>query len=793
MSALRTSLGDNDVPASRRPNPWWPLAVFALYTLLAAAATWPLLRDMRTHIASDPGDPVLNTSILVWNATTTPFSTGWWNAPHYFPTDGVLTFTENLLGMYPVATPIYWATHNALLAYNVTHFLSWPLSAFAAWLLVRLLTKREDAAFLAGLAFGFSPYRAPAFGHMQTLATFGLPFALAGMHGYLASGRRWWLVLVGAAWLQLGLANGYYILYGGLVLALWALYFCSPSGAWRRVPGLALAGIVGSLPLIPILVVYRRVHEALGLHRTIFEILYFSARPSSWFEVWGDVRIWSHVLPPGKDNMFPGPVVLALIAIGVLALRRHGGGAPPRDAPGDDSNTGAAWLRAGTRQHRRLWRILAALAALSTAAILVGLRTGPIDTAIGSVPVKMRDLNRAFALLLLSGVPLVALTPRLRHALGTRSASLFYAGGIVVSALLACGPVLHAGSGVVLDPAPYGWLMHLPGFNELRAPAQIKMIHLLCLAVTAAFGYAALRRRYPRAGVLLFAVSSIGLVADGWTVTSPMDVAPPMWGVVEPADRAEPLLELPLGPETDYGATLRASVHHRRVFNGVSGYDPPHYAALREGLQARDRATLAAVATLGPIDVVVNGEADADGALARYVADAPGATEMAGDGARRLFRLPAAPPPPPLGAPLAIAGAQVIHHPEDAHWMIDGDPATGWGDNPQTHDQWVIADLGAVRPVGGVSTAIGDVILHFPRRLAIELSTDRTSWSRVWEGPVFAQTFLGYVKDPRNAVLEFPFAARDARYVRLLQLEDYPRLWRISELRIHAPAADAGH
>ncbi|MEQ1907501.1 MAG: discoidin domain-containing protein [Vicinamibacterales bacterium] len=762
------------VPASGRQPRWWPIAVFLLYTLVAAASTWPLVRDMRTRIASDPGDPALNASILVWNATTVPYSSGYWNAPHYFPTDGVTTLTENLLGMYPVSSPIYWLTRNPLLAYNLSLFLTWPLSALAVWLLVRILTRREDVALLAGLAFGFSPIRAPAFGHLQTLATFGLPFALAGMHGYLEDGRRRWLVLFGVAWLQLGLANGYYILYGGLFIGLWALYFCSSRDAWPRVPGLLLAGVVASLPLVPVLVVYRRVHEVLGLHRTIFEILYLSAYPASWFEVWSDVRIWSRLLSPGKDNMFPGPAVLVLAALAfLLAIGRRA---------------------RSVESYRPLRRVLTGLVALSTAAILVGLYTGPIDTVVGGVPLRMRSLNRAFEVLLLAGVTLVAFTPHARRALAARNRLVFYAAGVFVSALLACGPVLHAGSvarinsGAVLDPAPYGWLMYLPGFNELRAPAQIKMIHLMFLAVTAAFGYASLRPKHAVAGRALFTLAALGLVADGWTATSPMAEPPPMWSAVEPAGRTEPLLELPLRPETDYGSTYRAAVHHRRVMNGVSGYDPPHYVALREGLQARDPATLRAVATLGPLDIVVNGEADPEGAIARYVTAASGVTELMRDGPRRLFWLPAAPAPAPLGAALAIADVRVIHHPQDARFMLDGNPKTGWGDNPQQHDQWVVADLGAIRSVGGVSTAIGRDVLFFPRRLAIELSRDGMDWSRVWEGPAFAETFLGYVNDPLNAVLAFPFDPREARYVRLMQLEDFQgRLWRISELKVHGP------
>lgn len=173
------------------------------------------------------------------------------------------------------------------------------------------------------------------------------------------------------------------------------------------------------------------------------------------------------------------------------------------------------------------------------------------------------------------------------------------------------------------------------------------------------------------------------------------------------------------------------------------------------------------------------------GAISRYIAAAPGVTEIMGDGTRRLFRLPAAPEPAPLGAPIAVAGLQVIRHPKDAHLMIDGDTTTEWVDNPQAHDQWMVADLGAVHTVAGVSTAIGDVVLDFPRRLAIELSTDGEGWNRVWEGPTFAQAFLGYIRDPRNSVLAFPFDAHEARYVRLRQLEDFPRLWRVSELQIH--------
>ena len=45
-------------------------AVLGLYLALACAYTWPLLPNRADHIASDPYDPILNTSILWWNAKT---------------------------------------------------------------------------------------------------------------------------------------------------------------------------------------------------------------------------------------------------------------------------------------------------------------------------------------------------------------------------------------------------------------------------------------------------------------------------------------------------------------------------------------------------------------------------------------------------------------------------------------------------------------------------------------------------------------------------------------------------
>lgn len=751
---------------------WGTAAIASIYTAIAAAITWPLLRDMRTLVASDPGDPLLNASILQWNATTVPFSPAWWNAPHFYPSTGVVTFTENLLGLSPLASPIYWLTGNPILAYNLVTFITWPLSALSAYLLVRFLTRRQDAAFLAGLAFGFTPYRVPAFGHLQTLATFGVPLCLLGMHGYLDRRCGRWLVLVGLAWLFQSLANGYYILYGGLLVGLWLVYFGSTRDRWR--PSLAIIGALGiaSLPLVPLLLTYRGVHQHYGLRRSFNEILYFSARPESWFGVGEGAWFWQRFLPQGRGDLFPGLTVVAVtvVGIGYLLLRR-------RRTVRDETTT------------RRAIRIaLGCIAVLSAVALLGSLRYGQVDTTLAGVPFKMRDVTRALTLFLLSSIPLAWLTPRAREALERRRPLPFYAVATIVVALLSCGPILRVGEEVIWKAAPYGWLMMLPGFDELRVPTQLKMIDMLCLSVSAGLAYAACRPTSRRAAAPLFVVVALGIMVDGWMVSAPMAQTPPLWPAVEPHDRPEPILELPLGPAHDFAATLRAASHHRRVMNGVSGYDPPHYVALKAGLAAHDPALLAAIATLGAFDIVVNRDADPDGAHERYAASAPGAIRVLADGARSTYRVPRAGAAPSLGPALPIASVRAVRQPEEARLMADGLMDTGWGDYPQQPDQWVIADLGAVHDVGGVTHAIGEFQLDFPRRLAIELSFGGERWDRAWEGPTFAPTFLGFVRAPRASALHVSFTPQPARYVRLRQLEAYASLWRISELQIHGPS-----
>src|SRR5205814_5508779 len=99
--------------------------------------------------------------------------------------------------------------------------------------------------------------------------------------------------------------------------------------------------------------------------------------------------------------------------------------------------------------------VLLAGTALSLAAILVAFTTGKIDTTFAGIPFRMTSLDRALALLIVCGIPLVWLTPSIRTAIANRSALLFYSAMAAVIAALCFGPTVRVGNDVLLSSTPY--------------------------------------------------------------------------------------------------------------------------------------------------------------------------------------------------------------------------------------------------------------------------------------------------------------------------------------------------
>ncbi len=141
-----------------------------------------------------------------------------WNGNIFHPTPLSLTFSEHLLPQAVQGLPVYLATGNIVLAYNLVFLATFALSGLGMFLFVREFTGQARVAFVAGLFFAFVPYRLGQFPHIQTISSQWMPFALFGLRRYFDTGRLTALAGGVAAFVVQGLSTGYYLFYFAPVL-----------------------------------------------------------------------------------------------------------------------------------------------------------------------------------------------------------------------------------------------------------------------------------------------------------------------------------------------------------------------------------------------------------------------------------------------------------------------------------------------------------------------------------------------------------------------------------------------
>jgi hypothetical protein len=305
------------VPANRH----WSrrLVPATVYLVLAVAWSWPLPLHLGSRFTHDPGDPLLVTYLIWWNAHAVPLTTAWWNAPFYWPIPTALALTEHLAGLSPVTTPMQMLGASPLLAYNLTLIASTWWTGLATHAILRRLGGSAAAAYCAGIAFAYAPYRISQLGHLQLYACWWLPVTLLALHGYYEERRTKWLALAGVSWLLQGLTNGYFLLFVPVLVACWLVWF-TRRVQLRAALTLVLAFAIAALPALPFLLKYYTVQTALGLTRSAGEMLAYSARPDSFLSAIPILRFW-HTRPAftTEHYLFPGVTALAL-ALGGLAV-----------------------------------------------------------------------------------------------------------------------------------------------------------------------------------------------------------------------------------------------------------------------------------------------------------------------------------------------------------------------------------------------------------------------------------------------------------------------------------------
>lgn len=748
------------------------LLVFSLYLLFAIALTYPLVFKLGSVVPNDLGDPLLNTWILWWNATHLPFTNGWWNAPAFFPAQNVMAFSEHLAGVSPLSSPVYWLSGNAQLSYNVVFLLSFPMSAFASYLLCLHLTGRRDAAFLGGLAFGFAPYRIAQFPHLQVLTTFWMPLALLGLHRFLRGDGRRWVVVFAAAWLMQALSNGYYLAFLSVLVGLWIAWFV-PWRNWRTLAAIGAAWAVAIAALLPLLIRYRHVHETFGFRRRFDEILGYSADVLSIVDASPQLAVWGFLqtLRRPEDELFPGLTVVVLIVLGLIAAwRAH------REPPG---STRRRWLRLG---------LFAGLVLFGSAVVVSVVSPGALS--LGVLRISLNNPTKPLIVALLCFGLLVATSRPAIAALRRRSALGFYVFAAMATYALCLGPSPTLLDVRLVESGPYDWLLLLPGFDALRVPARFTMLMALCLSTAAALAYRYIAPAMTRRRALVaVAVAGAGILADGWIRHMPLETPPAPWprGTTRTAG---PVLSLPLGDQTDdIIAMYRGMSHGKPIANGYSGNFPAWYTALQLGLASHDPGTLDELAGLGVTEVVLDTALDPDGGWDRYVRTRGTRLDTPGAGQFAVYRLTTSRQP---STSLAISGPDLPIRQIDANVnpglapsMTDGDLQSRWESGPQTGQEQVVVDLGSPQSLRAIVLSLGPYSADFPRDLQVDLSTDGQTWTEAWRGSGAGLAFTSAIRDPRSLQLVVPLDNRSARLIRLRQRGvESTFFWSIAELAV---------
>jgi hypothetical protein len=193
--------------------------------VVSAALSWPLPRHLSTHLT---GPPSGDTGIYVWNLWvfhhqlmvqhSTPLQTGTVLslAPPVDLTLHNYTIFVNLLALPVLQVLPLLATFNVLYL---------GLQALTAWC-TALLARRAGAgpweAWLAGLAFAWSPVLvARSTAHFSMLAAAPLPLLLYWMVRSQGAGQLRWSVAIGATLAWAVFCDVYYAVYGALLVACW--------------------------------------------------------------------------------------------------------------------------------------------------------------------------------------------------------------------------------------------------------------------------------------------------------------------------------------------------------------------------------------------------------------------------------------------------------------------------------------------------------------------------------------------------------------------------------------------
>jgi hypothetical protein len=319
-----------------RPRPWLADILAILFLcLVAVALTWPLARDRATALP-DLGDPVDSAWRLTWplhQALQDPRLL--LDANTAYPFETAYLFDELILGVAIVVAPLWYLTHNGVLAVNAALLIAFIGNGLAMYLLSRHLTGNRAAAVAGALVFAVAPFRFEHLGHVGLSTAFWLPLALYFLDRTIIGGRWRDALLFGVCCAFQALSAQYYGFQTAIVVGLFLLWTAIRRPQWlfqsRCLVQIVVAVVLAETILLPVVVPYIAVKETWGYSRGLEENELHSATLSSFLSTPPQNIVGGQIattlrgalgVREGNIWLYPGLGATALALLGVARRRK---------------------------------------------------------------------------------------------------------------------------------------------------------------------------------------------------------------------------------------------------------------------------------------------------------------------------------------------------------------------------------------------------------------------------------------------------------------------------------------
>lgn len=306
-------------------QPRWRTAALVLCVCLLSAlvATWPLVLFLT--IAAPLGTeheatvPLASLWSLWWNADRIGHGFAqYWDAPIFYPNQGVFTFSEPNLLLGIMVAPLWMLGAPPALIYNIALLGILVLNGVFAYRLARALDLPLIASLVGAIFMVTLPFVAKNYGVLPIMALFGILWALEGFVRFGTNGGR-----NAAIWAGLGCIASYlscqqytlmfvpFAVMAGLV-ALGQQRYRPAALLWLIGSGLAATIIILALAWPA-----WEVHNRFGFQRSDQVVQALSAQPGD-FLTRPLTAIYSLPGYPDTDTggLFPGFLLLVLAIVG---------------------------------------------------------------------------------------------------------------------------------------------------------------------------------------------------------------------------------------------------------------------------------------------------------------------------------------------------------------------------------------------------------------------------------------------------------------------------------------------